>query len=206
MRGPDFVRLVTQSVLAHRLRSSLTALGIGIGVTAVVLLTSIGEGLNRYVVEQFTQFGTTTLSVQAGKTSTLGISPGVLNSVRPLSLDDAIAIERAPYVLHSVPAVSGSGSVEANGRERTVNIFGVGPEFDKAFKFEVGSGEFLPPDELERARPVVVLGAKVREELYGEKNPLGDRVRVGGDCYRVIGVMVPKCDMVGGMKTKLPMG
>ncbi len=197
MRSQDFVRLVTQSVIAHRLRSSLTALGIGIGVTAVVLLTSVGEGLNRYVVEQFTQFGTTTLSVQAGKTSTLGISPGVLNSVRPLSLDDAVAIERAPYVLHSVPAVSGTGSLEANGRERTVNIFGVGPEFDKAFKFEVASGEFLPPDELERARPVVVLGSKVRDELYGDANPLGDRVRVGGDRYRVIGVMEPKGDMVG---------
>ena len=75
MRGDDFIRLVAQSVAAHRMRSALTALGIGIGVTAVVLLTSIGEGLNRYVVEQFTQFGTTTLQVQPGKQSTFGISP-----------------------------------------------------------------------------------------------------------------------------------
>jgi putative ABC transport system permease protein len=198
MRGADFIRLVAQSVAAHRLRSSLTALGIGIGVTAVVLLTSIGEGLNRYVVEQFTQFGTTTLSVQPGKSSTFGVSPGVLNSVRPLSLDDAVAIERAPYVLHTVPMVSGSASVEANGLERTVNVFAAGPDVDKAFKFTVSTGTFLPPDELERARPVAVLGAKVYRELYrGERNALGDRIRVGGERYRVVGVMEPKGDMVG---------
>ena len=197
MRTADFIRLVTQSIAAHRMRSILTALGIGIGVTAVVLLTSIGEGVNRYVVEQFTQFGTTTLAIQPGKASTFGVSPGVVNSVRPLSLADAAALTRAPHVLHSVPVVTGSASIEANGRERTVNVFAVGPQFDQAFKFEVSSGTFLPPDELERARPVAVLGATVFEEIYGGGNALGDRVRIGGQRYRVVGVMESKGEMVG---------
>ena len=197
MRQQDFIRLVAQSVMAHRLRSTLTALGIGIGVTAVVLLTSIGEGLNTYMVDQFTQFGTTTLQVQPGKTSTFGISPGVLNSVRPLSLADAEALARAPHVLHVVPMVVGSGSVEARGRERTVSIYGVGPDFDETFKFDVVAGTFLPHDELERARNVAVLGAKLFAELYGSSNALGDRIRVGGQRYRVIGIMEPKGDMVG---------
>jgi putative ABC transport system permease protein len=197
MRTADFIRLVTQSIAAHRMRSILTALGIGIGVTAVVLLTSIGEGVNRYVVEQFTQFGTTTLAIQPGKASTFGVSPGVVNSVRPLSLADAAALTRAPHVLHSVPVVTGSASIEANGRERTVNVFAVGPQFDQAFKFQVSSGTFLPPDELERARPVAVLGATVFEEIYGGGNALGDRVRIGGQRYRVVGVMESKGEMVG---------
>jgi putative ABC transport system permease protein len=197
MRQQDFIRLIGQSVAAHRLRSSLTALGIGIGVTAVVLLTAIGEGLNTYMVEQFTQFGTTTVQVQPGKTSTFGISPGVLNSVRPLSLADAEALERAPHALHSVPVVVGSASVEARGRERSVNVYAVGPDFDKAFKFDVIAGTFLPPDELERARNVAVLGATLYAELYGSANALGDRIRVGGQRYRVIGIMEPKGDMVG---------
>ena len=197
MRARDIVRFTAQSVLAHRMRSALTALGIGIGVTAVVLLTSIGEGINQYVVEQFTQFGTNTIAVQPGKASTLGISPGVFNSVRPLSLQDAEALKRAPYVLHSVPAVSGSASVEARGRERTVNVFAVGPEFDQAFKFNVSRGSFLPNDDLERPRAVVVLGARVYSELYGSANPLNDRIRVGGDRYRVVGVMEP-IEQMGG--------
>ena len=193
----DIIRFTGQSVLAHRMRSGLTALGIGIGVTAVVLLTSIGEGINQYIVEQFTQFGTNTIGVQPGKASTLGISAGVFNSVRPLSLQDAEALKRAPYVLHSVPAVSGAASVEARGRERTVNVFAVGPEFDQAFKFNVSRGSFLPDDDLERPRAVVVLGSRVYSELYGSANPLNDRVRVGGDRYRVVGVMESKGDMLG---------
>ncbi len=197
MRSDDFVRLIGQSVLAHRMRSSLTALGIGIGVTAVVLLTSIGEGLNRYMVDQFTQFGTTTLAVQPGKSSTFGVAPGVLNSVRPLSLADAAALARAPHVLHSVPIVVGSASVEANGRERSVSVYAVGPEFDRAFKFDVAGGTFLPPDELERARPVAVLGSTVYEEMYGGANALGRSIRVGGGRYRVVGIMETKGDMVG---------
>lgn len=197
MRSDDFVWMIGKSVAAHRMRSSLTALGIGIGVTAVVLLTSIGEGLNRYMVDQFTQFGTTTLAVQPGKSSTFGVAPGVLNSVRPLSLGDAEAIARAPHVLHAVPIVVGSGSVEANGRERSVSIYAVGPEFDRAFKFNVAGGTFLPPDDLERARPVAVLGSKVYQELYGGANALGRRIRVGGGRYQVIGIMETKGDMVG---------
>jgi putative ABC transport system permease protein len=197
MRSQDFIRIITQSVLAHRMRSVLTALGIGIGVTAVVLLTSIGEGLNRYMVDQFTQFGTTTLAVQPGKSSTFGVAPGVLNSVRPLSLADAEAIARAPHVLNAVPIVVGSGSIEANGRERSVAVYAVGPEFDRAFKFNVAGGTFLPPDDLERARPVTVLGATAYEELYHGKNALGDRVRIGGERYQVVGIMETKGDMVG---------
>ena len=197
MRQQDFVRFVGQSVAAHRLRSTLTALGIGIGVTAVVLLTSIGEGLNTYMVGQFTQFGTTTLAVQPGKSNTLGFAPGVLNSVRPLSLADAEAMTRAPHVLHTVPMVAGSATVEGRGRERSVTVYAVGPDFDKAFKFDVAVGTFLPHDEFERARNVAVLGARLYSELYDGANALGSSIRVGGQRYRVVGVMESKGDMIG---------
>ncbi len=197
MRQQDFVRLIAQSVVAHRLRSILTALGIGIGVTAVVLLTSIGQGLNTYMVEQFTQFGTTTIQITPGKVSTFGFSPGALNSVRPLSLEDAEALADAPHVLASVPIVAGSASVEGSGRERSVTVYAVGPEFDRAFKFDVVAGTFLPHDELARARNVAVLGARLYRELYGTANALGRGIRVGGQRYRVVGIMEPKGDMVG---------
>ncbi len=189
--------MIGVSVAAHRMRSVLTALGIGIGVTAVVLLTSIGEGLNTYIVEQFTQFGTTTIQVQPGKANTFGFSPGVLNSVRPLSLADAEALRSVPHVQASVPVVAGTASVEGGGRERSVTVYAVGPEFDRAFKFDVVAGTFLPPDELERARNVAVLGAKVYAELYGSANALGEPIRVGGQRYRVVGIMEPKGQMVG---------
>jgi putative ABC transport system permease protein len=93
--------------------------------------------------------------------------------------------------------VAGSASVEARGRERSVAVYAVGPDFDKTFKFDVAIGTFLPQDELERARNVAVLGAKLHTELYRGANPLGDRIRVGGQRYRVVGVMESKGDMVG---------
>ncbi len=197
MLARDLVRFTAQSVLAHRLRSALTALGIGIGVTAVVLLTSIGQGFNQFIVEEFTQFGTNTIAIQPGKANTLGASAGVFNSVRPLSLADAEALLRVPGVLHSVPVVSGIASVEARDRERSVTVMATGPEFHRVFKLEVALGSFLPTDELDRPRPLVVLGSRVRDELYGTNNPLSDRVRIGGRRYRVVGVMESKGDVLG---------
>jgi putative ABC transport system permease protein len=76
-------------------------------------------------------------------------------------------------------------------------VFAVGPEFDQAFRFNVSRGTFLPHDDLERPRAVAVLGSTVYEELYGSENPLDDRIRVGGDRYRVIGIMESKGDMLG---------
>ena len=197
MLARDTIRFTARSVVANPMRSGLTALGIAIGVTAVVLLTSIGQGINQYIVSEFTQFGTNLLVVQPGKANTMGISPGVFNSVRPMSLEDAEALQRVPYVRHSVPVVSGSASVEARERERTVNVFAVGPAFSLAFKFDLALGSFLPDDELDRPRPVAVLGWRVYDEMYGSENPLNDRVRIGGNRYRVVGVMESKGDMLG---------
>ena len=197
MLARDVVRFTAQSMLAHRMRSGLTALGIGIGVTAVVLLTSIGQGFNQYIVEEFTQFGTNVIAIQPGKANTFGVTAGIFNSVRPLSLADAEALMRAPYVLHAVPVVSGVGSVEARGRERSVTVMATGPAFNQAFALGVALGSYLPEDELDRPRPVVVLGSRVRDELYGTDNPLNDRVRIGGDRYRVVGVMESKGDVLG---------
>ena len=90
----DFTRLTLGSILALRTRSFLTALGIAIGVAAVVLLTSIGEGVNRFVLAEFSQFGTNIIAVVPGKTSTFGMSGAVINTVRPLSMEDADALRR----------------------------------------------------------------------------------------------------------------
>ena len=84
----DWLRWVFQAVTTAPLRSLLTALGISIGIAAVTLLTSIGEGIRVYLMDSFSQFGTRIIAVTPGKTSTSGI-PGLLTTIRPLSLDDA---------------------------------------------------------------------------------------------------------------------
>ena len=193
----DLVHFTAQSALSHRLRSGLTALGIAIGVAAVVLLTSIGEGLQRYMLAEFTQFGTNIVAINPGRATTFGGSVGAFNTVRPLTIDDAEALKRVPFVVDTVPFVSGNASVEGNGRERRVTISGVGNEMPLVFSFYPALGEFLPPDDPRAPRAFAVLGSKVRDELFGNRTPLGERIRVGGDRYRVVGVMESKGTVLG---------
>jgi len=194
----DFIGFTTASLASHRLRSFLTALGIAVGIAAVILLTSIGEGLHRFVVSEFTQFGTHIIGITPGRAQTHGGAPlGMFNTIRPLSIDDAIALRRAPHALLTVPVVQGNGEVTVRARSRRVTLYGVGHHFSEAFRMRVAAGTFLPDDDPRAARAFVVLGAKVARELFPAENPLGARIRVGGERYRVVGVMESKGQVLG---------
>ena len=196
MRMQDGFFWVARSVLSQRQRSFLTALGIAIGIAAVSLLTSIGEGLRIYLLDVFSAFGTRIVTVTAGKTSTQGMA-GMLNTVRPLSLRDAEELRRLPYVEAINPLVHGSVKVDNGERQRDTELFGVGPETPKAWRMSVRLGRFLPADEGSMARPYVVLGHKVNREIFGDANPLGASISVGGNRFRIIGVMASKGQMLG---------
>ncbi|MGB5423697.1 MAG: ABC transporter permease [Desulfobacterales bacterium] len=193
----DFIRLSLGAVFSHRLRSFLTALGIAVGVAAVVLLTSLGEGVHRFVLSEFTQFGTNLIGINPGKTTTVGVSGAIISNVRPMTLEDAEAMKRIPEVTAVVPVVQGNAPVEFEKRSRRTYIFGVGPEAPAVWRFNVAKGQFLPPDDPRSPRALVVLGSKVQNELFGTRNPLGQRVRIGGERYRVVGVMESKGQMLG---------
>jgi putative ABC transport system permease protein len=197
MRAADFLALTLGSLIAHRLRSTLTALGICVGIAAVVLLTSIGAGLQRFVVSEFTQFGTNIISVTPGRTTTQGVSIGMFGTVRPLTIDDAQAIARLRGVEMTDPALSGNAEVSAGGRTRRVTVIGVGASFAAAFQLRVPVGRFLPQEDPRQARAFVVLGAKVKQELFGAAAPLGSRIEIGGSRYRVIGVLESKGQVLG---------
>ena len=193
----DFLVFTTTSIAAHRLRSFLTALGIAVGIAAVVLLTSIGAGLQQFVVSEFTQFGTNIISVTPGRVTTQGMSVGIFGTVRPLTIEDAQAIARVPMVELTDPALSGNAEVSAQGRTRRVMVIGVGPSFAPAFKLRVPVGRFLPHEDPRQARALVVLGAKVRQELFDDATPLGSRIEIGGNRYRVIGVLEARGQVLG---------
>ena len=197
MRTADMVRLATRAVTAHRLRSALTTLGIAIGIFAVVLLTSIGEGIHRFVMSEFTQFGTNIIGINPGKATTMGASIGVFGSVRPLSIDDAEALRRLPYVEGVVTMVQGNAEIKFGRLQRRTTVYGVSPDFPQVFRFDIASGSFLPPDDPRNPRAVAVLGSKLARELFLKESPVGARIRVGGDRYRVVGVMEPKGTMLG---------
>jgi len=193
----DFLRLTGSSLIAHRMRSFLTTLGIAVGIAAVMLLTSIGEGIHQFVLSEFTQFGTTIVGINPGRTTTHGASTGVFGTVRPLTLQDAEALARLPYAHAVVPLVQGNAEVEAGKLRRRTTVYGVGPDMPEAFTMQVKSGRFLPDDDPTAPRAFAVLGSKLRNELFGNRNPLGERLGIGGNRYRIIGVMESKGSVLG---------
>lgn len=193
----DLVGLSYRTISSHKLRSMLTALGLVIGIAAVVILTSIGRGVHQYILAEFTQFGTNLLAVFPGKTTTMGLSGATISTVRPLTQDDAISLQKLDQIIAVVPLVQGNARIEAGEKQRRANVFGVGSAVPEVWKIKVRQGRFLPPGESNNPRAFAVLGSKLRDELFGDDNPLGQRVRIGSDRYRVIGVMERKGQMLG---------
>lgn len=197
MRRTDLLRFSWSAVSGQRQRSLLTVVGIAVGILAVTLLTALGEGVRRYVLAEFTQFGTNIVAIQPGRTTTFGISGATISSVRPLTVDDARALATLGGVEAVVPVIQGNARVEFAGRERRTTVIGVGAAMPAAWRMKVATGQFLPDDPYTTARAFVVLGSKMQNELFGTSNALGARVRIGGDRYRVVGVMASKGQMLG---------
>lgn len=196
MRTPDALQLILRSLHFAPMRSSLTALGIAVGICAVTLLTALGEGVRDYVLTNFSQFGTRIIAINPGKTMTSGMG-GLLQTDRPLTLQDADALQRLAHVTYVVPLVQGSGTVEAGGRSRSTDIIGANHAIHAAWQFGLASGRGLPQDETGRSRSFAVLGHKLQQELFAGQNPLGQLIRVGGMRFRVVGVMAAKGQMLG---------
>lgn len=197
MTARDMLGLSIEAVRAHRMRYGLSALAVAVGVAAVVLLGSIGEGTRRYMAEELTQFGTTLVAVNPGKVETGGV-PGMMGgSVRKLTLDDARALARLPGVVEVVPVAFGTAVVERGGLSRRVYVYGCTAEAPVVWKWDVAVGSFLPVADWDRGGQAVVLGPRLQRELFGDVPVLGKVVRIGEWRFRVVGVMEPKGQFLG---------
>jgi putative ABC transport system permease protein len=197
VESAGYLELGAGSVRSHRLRSALSMLGIAIGIAAVILLTSIGEGTRRYLLAEFTQFGTNILAINPGKVETSGM-PGIFGgTTHKLTLDDAEALRRLPDVQGVVPVAMGQARVEGAGRGRSVFIYGATADLPEVWNFQLGQGSFLPAGDPRRGSLVAVLGPKLKRELFGDANALGEFVRIADFRLRVIGVMAPKGRLLG---------
>lgn len=197
MRFIDLLSLSCRTLINQKLRSALTLLGLVIGIAAVVILTSIGRGIHRFVLAEFTQFGTHLLGVSPGKHSTFGISGATISTVRPLTLVDAASLSKLAPVLAVVPVIQGNARIEAGSKQRRANVLGVGSAVPEVWRIHPASGRFLPSEDQGNARNFAVLGDKLARELFLSSSPLGQRVRIGSDRYRVIGTMEKKGQMLG---------
>jgi len=193
----DVIRQSLLAIRGHRLRSALTMLGIAIGITSVILLTSIGEGARVYIAAEFTQFGTNLVAVNPGKTETAGFPGAMGGTVHRLTLGDAQALQRLRGVEKTVPVAMGTAPVKYGQKERDVFVYGVTSDVPEVWRMGVRVGRFLPAGDPHYGSPLAVLGPKLKRELFGSENALGEYARVGGQRFLVIGVMQSKGQFLG---------
>ena len=199
MRAADVLALAIDSLRLHPLRVGLSLLAVGIGATAVILLTSLGEGAKRYVVEQFASMGTNLVIVLPGRTETTGLGPASFGgATRDLTLDDVEAVRRrAPAVRDVAPFSLGSAEAEFEERTRNVYVVGTTSGYARLRDLELAQGTFLPEGDPRRGEAVVVLGSKLKRELFANESAVGEYVRLSQARFRVIGVLAPKGQSVG---------
>lgn len=191
MRPLDAIGFALVSLGGNRVRTLLMLVAMSIGVAAVVLLTGIGNGARLYIVDQFASLGTNLVIVIPGRTETASNTPAALvgETPRDLTLDDARALERDETVLRLTPINIGELAISWRGKERRVPLVGSTAPILAIHHLRMDRGRFLPEDDLETARPVCVIGAKVYRELFGQQNAIGEMVRLGGFRCRVIGIL-----------------
>lgn len=196
MRAFDAASFSWSAARSQAQRTAVTALGVGVGVAAVTWLAAIGFGVRSRALVEFAQFGSEVLSVTPGRAQTFGVSGSMLNSVRPLLVDDARAIERLPEVVCVAPVVAGNAEVEHRGRSRRTEVHGIGSAMPRVWEFAVAEGSFAL-DDGEDARANAVLGSTVANELFPLGSAVGELVRIGSERYRVVGVMATKGQFLG---------
>ena len=190
MTASDLLRFAARAATAYPLRTGLMMLAMSIGVAAVVVLTALGDGARRYVINEFSSLGTNLVIVLPGRSGTGGFNPAnaITNTTRDLTVGDARALLRAPSVLRTAPITVGTSEATFEGNLRDVTVVGTSADYLAVRRMGVAQGRFLSDDE-GQAASVAVLGATIRDELFGAKPALGQMIRLGDRRFRVIGVL-----------------
>ncbi len=188
-----------EALYANKLRSSLTMLGMIIGVGAVILLVSVGTGAKRYITEEFESLGTNIILVQPGKTdkkSSMGAP--VTSSKGKLTMGDVDALLKRSRELSAVSGVMfGASTIKNDDASGNINVLGCSDQFIKIFNMKIHEGNFITKEDEDSGRRVVVLGWGIKQSLFGDTNPLGKLVKVNESEHRVIGIIKPTGDKLG---------
>ncbi len=191
MKITDTLRYASDAATGTPLRTGLLMLAMSIGVAAVVILTALGDGARRYVVGQFSAIGSNLVIVLPGRSETRGFNPAnlVTSTPRDLTVDDASALLRVSGVLRISPVLIGTTEISAAGKLREAMMVGTNDDFIRVRQLKLGLGHFLSKGDLRHGAAEVVLGALIRQEIFGTENPLGKTVRIGDRRLRVVGVL-----------------
>lgn len=187
--------MATATLTGNRLRSALTMLGMIIGNASVVAMIGIGEGAQRFAADQFKSLGPNVLFIVPGNDNARNRT---LNIPKTLVLGDAKAIaEQVPSISDVAPQLQNQAPVVYGNKRKSTLVMGTTERFAIVRDYNVARGRFITQQEFQRGTPVAVIGSKLAETLFGTKNPLGERVRVRGLSFKIIGLLASKGSFLG---------
>jgi putative ABC transport system permease protein len=192
MTWGETFRTAVEAIRSRRMRSSLTMLGILIGIAAVMLTVGLGQGAQAQVRDQINQLGSNLLIVSPGSTTTTSGIRGGRGSASTLTTRDATALANplvAPDIARVAPVVTGSKSLTAGTTNWTTNVVGTTPDWLPVRARTLTEGRFFSADELNAAAAVTVLGSTTASELFGGRDALGQSVNINGTTFTVIGLL-----------------
>jgi putative ABC transport system permease protein len=183
------IKVAFRSIMANKMRTALTMLGVIIGVGAIIAMISVGEGAKKQVTESIQRIGTNLLRVRPGAARLGYIASG---SVETLTTEDADRIRETAGVKFVSPTVNNMGMIKYANKNATSLVRGTTPEFVEINNFTLATGRYFNSREVKLNKKVAVLGTTVKEELFGEGLAVGKNIRIEGQNFLVTGVMEPK--------------
>lgn len=184
-------------IKANKLRSALTMLGIIIGVAAVIIMISVGQGVTQKVQDQISSMGSNLLMVYPGTGQ--GAVRGSGGSVNTLTLEDAEAIAEIDSALYVAPELSSSATIGYDNQTWTSTYNGTTPALLSIKNWTISAGSFIADDDVTNVSPVAVLGQTVVDNLYPSgEDPIGTKIRINKISFTVIGTLASKGSSMGG--------
>jgi putative ABC transport system permease protein len=195
MNVAESIRIALRSLAANKLRSTLTMLGVIIGVAAVIALMSVGRGAQSAIDSQIRSLGTNLLFVSPGAASSEGVRQAQ-GSVQTLTYEDALALndpQNLPAVAGVAPEVRAFGQAVYQGNNTNTQIVGVTPDYQSVRNYSVQNGDFINAANITSRSLVAVIGANVASTLFtGGEDLVGQSIRINNVPFRVIGVLESK--------------
>ena len=186
----DLFKMAIRSLISHKLRTFLTALGIIIGVASVISMISIGEGARQQTLSTISKFGTNIITIKPGQKKSRHVSTGKV---------DTLLLKDATFIKQNVPLITGvaaqvyrSAQLKFGNKNTNTTVRGTGKSYRRLANFEMQKGRYFNQQEVNVAKRVCVLGATVVKNLFAEADPLGETIKVDGKNFIVIGMTEPK--------------
>lgn len=187
----EILAMAAESLWNNRLRTALTMLGVIIGIAAVIAITSIGQGIQKSTENQLQALGTNSINVLTGSARAGGISQGG-GSASTLTLEDAEAVAQAPAVKLVSAYLQRTRQVSYGNQNTSTTVIGTDVNYSPIRNTFPTEGRYFEQEDIDNARSLAVLGSKVKSDLFGRANALGERIRIQGEQYEVIGIMETK--------------